>query len=234
LSNSTANPASFGAGDSPFSGITMKWGWFAALGILSIVAGFLALLDVVAFTIISVIFIGAMLLVSGIFQVVHAFATKTWRHFGINVVLGVLYVVGGLLIMREPVRGSLVITIFLLAALVVGGIMRIVIALRHRELRYWWLMAINSQYRMDTHYSERREGRPSGCPSSRGVAGGLLQASAAVARCHSSSRGCVTGRPSRARNCLRSQHKIRGSSSFPCRISGAGCARARQSSCVRP
>jgi uncharacterized membrane protein HdeD (DUF308 family) len=142
LSNSTANPASFGAGDSPFSGITMKWGWFAALGILSIVAGFLALLDVVAFTIISVIFIGAMLLVSGIFQVVHAFATKTWRHFGINVVLGVLYVVGGLLIMREPVRGSLVITIFLLAALVVGGIMRIVIALRHRELRYWWLMAI--------------------------------------------------------------------------------------------
>jgi uncharacterized membrane protein HdeD (DUF308 family) len=142
MSNSTANPASFGAGDSPFASITLKWGWFVALGILSIVAGFLALLDVVAFTIVSVIFIGAMLLVSGIFQVVHAFATKTWSHFGINVVLGVLYVVGGLLIMREPVRGSLVITIFLLAALVVGGIMRIVIALRHRELRYWWLMAI--------------------------------------------------------------------------------------------
>jgi len=142
LSNSTANPAGFGAGASPFFVITMKWGWFVALGIFSIVAGFLALLDVVAFTIVSVIFIGAMLLVSGIFQVIHAFATKTWSQFGINVLLGVLYVVGGLLIMQEPVRGSVVITIFLLAAIVVGGIMRIVIALRHRELRYWWLMAI--------------------------------------------------------------------------------------------
>jgi uncharacterized membrane protein HdeD (DUF308 family) len=142
LSNSTANPPGFSAGDSPFFGITVKWGWFVALGIFSIVAGFLALLDVVTFTIVSVIFIGAMLLVSGIFQIIHAFATRTWSQFGINVLLGVLYVVGGLLIMREPVRGSLVITIFLLAALVVGGIMRIVIALRHRELRYWWLMAI--------------------------------------------------------------------------------------------
>ncbi len=45
--------------------------------------------------------------------------------------------------MQEPVRGSVVITLLLLVALVVCGVMRIVIALRHRELRLWWLMAIS-------------------------------------------------------------------------------------------
>lgn len=135
----TADAARAGLGYSRISG---RWGWFVALGVLSIVAGFVAFTDVIAFTLISVIFIGAALLVSGGFQIVHAFATKSWSQFGINVALGLLYVVGGLLIMQEPVEGSMIITLFLLIALVIGGVLRIVIALRHRELRLWWLMAI--------------------------------------------------------------------------------------------
>jgi uncharacterized membrane protein HdeD (DUF308 family) len=51
-------------------------------------------------------------------------------------------VIGGLLIMDEPAQGSLIITLLLLMALTVSGIVRIVIALRHRELKYWWLMAL--------------------------------------------------------------------------------------------
>jgi uncharacterized membrane protein HdeD (DUF308 family) len=52
---------------------------------------------------------------------------------------GALYIAGGLLMMREPVHGSIIITIFLLAAVSVSGILRIVIALRHREIKRWWL-----------------------------------------------------------------------------------------------
>jgi uncharacterized membrane protein HdeD (DUF308 family) len=48
----------------------------------------------------------------------------------------------GVLIMQEPVQGSFVITLLLLVALVVSGVFRIVIALRHREMKYWWLMAL--------------------------------------------------------------------------------------------
>ena len=84
--------------------------------------GFFALTDVVAFTLVSVIFIGAMLLVSGVFQIIHAFATKTWGQFGLSVAMGLLYIAGGLLIMQEPVQGSFVITLLLLVALVVSGI----------------------------------------------------------------------------------------------------------------
>ena len=41
-----------------------------------------------------------------------------------------------------PVTGSAVITLFLLAALVVGGATRIVIALQHRDLPLWWVLAV--------------------------------------------------------------------------------------------
>ncbi len=126
----------------PISRVANKWGWFVALGVLSILAGMFALTDVVAFTLVSVIFIGAMLLVSGVFQVIHSFATKTWGQFGLSLLMGLLYIAGGFLIMQEPVQGSFIITLMLLIALVVSGVFRIVIALRHREMKYWWLMAL--------------------------------------------------------------------------------------------
>ncbi len=127
---------------SPIARISGKWGWFVGLGVLSILAGMFALTDVVAFTLVSVIFIGAALLVSGVFHVAHAFATKTWGQFGLSVALGLIYIVGGLLIMDEPVQGSFVITLLLLVGLVVSGVVRVIIALRHREMRYWWVMAL--------------------------------------------------------------------------------------------
>ncbi len=132
--SASASPAHTGLAG-PLHRITGKWGWFVALGVLSILAGLFALTDVVAFTLVSTIFIGAMLLVSGIFQIIHAFATKTWGQFALTVLLGLLYVAGGLLIMDEPVQGSFVITLMLLIALVVSGIVRIVIALRPRAGR---------------------------------------------------------------------------------------------------
>src|ERR1700747_24337 len=117
--------------------VASKLGWFIALGIVMIAAGIFALGDVVAFTLVSAIFIGAMMLVGGVFQIVQAFMTKAWSAFLLNVFVGILYVVGGFLIMQEPVQGSIILTLFLLAAILVGGITRIMIGLRHRELSGW-------------------------------------------------------------------------------------------------
>jgi uncharacterized membrane protein HdeD (DUF308 family) len=83
-----------------------------------------------------------MLVVGGAFQVIHAFMTRDWAAFAFNLLAGIVYVIGGLLIMEEPVGGSIVITILLGAGLIVGGILRSVIALRHRELGGWWLLLL--------------------------------------------------------------------------------------------
>ena len=137
MSASETGPQRHGLG---YTQLASRWGWFLALGVVLILAGVFALGDVVAVTLASVIFIGAALLVGGIFQIIHAFATKQWSAFLFALLCGVLYVVGGVLIMQEPVQGSLVITLFLVAALVVGGVLRIVIALRHRDLSGWLLL----------------------------------------------------------------------------------------------
>jgi uncharacterized membrane protein HdeD (DUF308 family) len=125
-----------------YSGVASKWGWFVALGLILMLMGIFALGDVVAFTLVSVIFIGAMLIVGGIFQIIHAFMTRAWRGFALNVIMGVMYAIGGVLIMDEPLRGSVILTLFVLAALLVGGVMRMVIAFRHWELTGWWLMLL--------------------------------------------------------------------------------------------
>lgn len=119
-----------------------KWGWFVALGIVMIFAGVCALGDTVLVTLLSVIFIGAVMVVSGIFQIIHAFANKGWGAFLFALACGALYVVGGFLIMREPVRGSILLTILLLFALAISGILRIAMAVRHRDVRGWWLLLL--------------------------------------------------------------------------------------------
>ena len=88
-----------------------RWGWFVALGILMILLGAFAWYDIVGLTFAGTIFIGAALLVGGVLQVVHAFMDRSWGGFLLQVAAGILYCIGGLLIMREPVAGSVVITL---------------------------------------------------------------------------------------------------------------------------
>ncbi|HUC18329.1 MAG TPA: HdeD family acid-resistance protein [Acetobacteraceae bacterium] len=119
-----------------------KWGWFVALGIALIVLGVIAWIDVVAVTLAGTIFVGAMLLVGGVFQIIHGFMMRGWQSLLLSLLCGAFSIIAGLLIMSEPLKGALVLTILVVAALVVGGIIRIVIGFRHREMPSWgWLVA---------------------------------------------------------------------------------------------
>lgn len=123
--------------------LSMKWGWFVVLGIALIALGIVAWLNVGIVTIAGTIVIGASLLVGGAFQIIHASMTKQWRGFVLGLFCGVLYLVGGLLIMNEPVQGALVLTLLAAAALIVSGVVRIVLALQHRTMRAWVLVLLS-------------------------------------------------------------------------------------------
>jgi uncharacterized membrane protein HdeD (DUF308 family) len=122
------------------AGAAHRWGWFIALGVLLIVLGIFAWIEVVAVTLAGVILLGAAMLVGGVFQIIHAFAVRGWSGFLLHVLMGVLYIIGGFLIMAEPVQGAVVVTVFLAVCLAIAGIMRMVLAVQHRELTGWWLM----------------------------------------------------------------------------------------------
>lgn len=119
-----------------------RWGWFAALGILMLVAGFIALISVVLATVVSVIIVGAMMIVSGIFEIIHGFQMRRWSRAVLWIVIGALYVVAGLLAVWNPLLASVALTLLIGLFLIVAGVMRVVLAMQMRSASPWgWVLA---------------------------------------------------------------------------------------------
>lgn len=123
------------------SAIRANWGWFVALGIAFVVLGFIALAHVLASTVVTVLYVGALILVGGVVQVIHAFRVQGWGRFFYWLLAGLLYVVAGGLIMYNPLLGAGVITLLIGVALAVEGIFRIAAGLGSRPGSGWgWIV----------------------------------------------------------------------------------------------
>lgn len=123
-------------------------GWFVALGLLFIVLGVVALLDVVAATIVSTIVIGFLVIVAGVGQIAHAVAHRGHAGPGIwlSALIGALYIVGGFIILEEPIAGSVILTAVLAFCLVFAGIARIAFAAGHRHIGGWWAIVFSGLF----------------------------------------------------------------------------------------
>src|ERR1700730_3463882 len=114
-----------------------KSGWIVALGIVYVIAGFVALGSVVFATVVTVFMVGIMMLIAGAAQVINAFQIKTWGKFLLWLLLGVLYIVAGFVTFENPLLAAALLTLLLGASLVASGIMRIILAFGMREETPW-------------------------------------------------------------------------------------------------
>ncbi|MBS0432588.1 MAG: DUF308 domain-containing protein [Proteobacteria bacterium] len=114
------------------------WGWYLALGILLILTGLLALYDSFAASIISILFLGAAILVAGIFQIAAAFGARGAGHILFLLLLGILDVVVGWMLIQHPGIGALTVTLVLAIWLVFSGAFRFVSAFAYRFPQYGW------------------------------------------------------------------------------------------------
>ncbi len=112
-----------------------KWGWFLALGVLLLVLGLLAFLNVFLATVASVLYIGAMMLVGGAVQLVHAFQAKGWSQAIYWGVSGLLYMLAGFLAFWNPALMAALFTLFMAGALLVAGAARIWVGYRMRPMK---------------------------------------------------------------------------------------------------
>ncbi len=133
-------PHSLGSG---LHALSAKWGWIFALGVLFLVSGFVALGSVVTATVASVLVVGWMMIIAGIGEIIHAFAVKTWGRLALWLALGVLYVLGGVSIFINPLLAAGILTLFLGAALVASGILRIVLAFQMKVGTPWIAVALS-------------------------------------------------------------------------------------------
>ena len=114
-----------------------KWGWIVALGVVYVIAGVIALGSVVMATIASVWLVGIMMLLAGVFEVIHSFQIKTWGRFLFWLALGVLYIIAGFVAFDNPLLTAVWLTLILGAALVASGIMRIFLAFNMKHGTPW-------------------------------------------------------------------------------------------------
>ncbi|MCM0083662.1 HdeD family acid-resistance protein [Geomonas sp. Red32] len=112
-------------------------GWLAISGILFFLFGIIGFFMAAAMTVASVIFFGALAIAGGIIQLVQSFSYHGQRYVIGGALLGVLYVIAGILIVSNPVAASLSLTLFLAGALIALGAVRIGFWLQHRSHRYW-------------------------------------------------------------------------------------------------
>lgn len=118
-----------------------NWGWFVALGVLSVIAGLLALGNLMLGTVASVLFIGAMMAVTGIAHIVHAFQVRAWGAFLVWLLTGILYTAAALMIAYNPVLGATVFTLFVGVILIASGVMRIIVSFSMRQEPGWvWML----------------------------------------------------------------------------------------------
>ena len=118
-----------------------KWGWIVALGVTYAIAGFIALGSVLMATVATVYFVGIMMVVSGIAEVVNAFQVKTWGKFLLWALLGVLYIIAGFVTFENPLLAAAVLTLILGSVLIVSGIMRIILGFSMKHGMPWiWVV----------------------------------------------------------------------------------------------
>ena len=114
-----------------------KWGWIVALGVVYLLAGFIALGSVVMATVASVLVVGVMMIIAGVAEVFSAFQIKTWGKFLLWVLLGVLYIIAGFVTFENPLLAAALLTLILGASLVASGIMRIILAFSMKRETPW-------------------------------------------------------------------------------------------------
>jgi uncharacterized membrane protein HdeD (DUF308 family) len=118
-----------------------NWGWILALGIILIVVGTIAVAMPFVASLASAVAFGVLLLMGGIAQLVGVFWTRDWSGFFLSLLMGVLYLVLGVLFLRDPGDALLAMTLLLACVLMVSGLFRIIGSLMYQFPFWGWTLA---------------------------------------------------------------------------------------------
>ncbi|SMG66388.1 conserved hypothetical protein, membrane [methanotrophic bacterial endosymbiont of Bathymodiolus sp.] len=120
-----------------------KWGWLLALGIAFILLGTIGLGMTFALTMVSMLFFGFLMLFGGVFQLVQALGCRGWKSIVLHVLVAIAYLIGGVIIVSNPLLASEIITMMIAAIFMAMGIMRVTMAIQLKEVKGWWISLIS-------------------------------------------------------------------------------------------
>lgn len=121
--------------------VRRSWGWFLALGIALMALGALCIAKSQVATSFSILALGWILIISGVFWLVNAFIAGDWSLFFLYLLDALIRLGVGYLLVSHPNAGVEGVTMLLAVLFLLGGLYRTVGASVIR-FPYWWLTVL--------------------------------------------------------------------------------------------
>lgn len=118
----------------------IPWGWLFFWGMALVVLGVIAISLSTVTTIISVVFLGALILIAGIVTIIDTFKFwgQRWGGFFIYLIMGILYLIVGISLISKPVMSAISLTLLLAIFFIVLGVFRIIFSLSSQLPNWGW------------------------------------------------------------------------------------------------
>jgi uncharacterized membrane protein HdeD (DUF308 family) len=115
--------------------------WYLVQSVLMVLAGLLALIFPAVSSVVVVFYLGWLLIFSGVLQAISLIDARHVPNFWIQLLSAALFVVVGLLFLRNPGAGLLSLTLLLIVLFMVEGFSKVIFALTIRPFPNWgWVL----------------------------------------------------------------------------------------------
>jgi uncharacterized membrane protein HdeD (DUF308 family) len=119
----------------------LRSAWLVFIGVIIGACGIFALIAPVVSTLAMSMVIAITAIIAGIAQILQAFRSKGWGGMLLSLVLGILYLAGGVVFLIWPFAGAKFLTLILSWTLVTVGITEIITSLYNRPDKGWaWML----------------------------------------------------------------------------------------------
>jgi uncharacterized membrane protein HdeD (DUF308 family) len=119
-----------------------RW-WLHAVGILLIAAGLSALALSLLASLAMEAVVGWAFVIAGLSQLLYAFGAKGWGGFAWQILIGAIFLLGGLTLLTNPVAGLISLTLVIIATFIASGVLKILIGFRLRPMNGWgWFVVL--------------------------------------------------------------------------------------------
>lgn len=120
---------------------TGKSGTAIAIGVVLVILGLIAIARPVYATIASTLVFGWLFVFAGIAQIVYAFGSRLSGQLVWKLLLGILYLVAGIIVLSNVFSGAIALTLILGITIFVQSVIQVILAFALRPARNWgWVL----------------------------------------------------------------------------------------------
>ena len=119
--------------------VRRSWGWFLTFGILLTMLGILCVVKAQTATSFSILVLGWVLAISGIFWFISAFFAYNWHGFFLFLLNAIIRGAAGYLLITHPDTGVEAVTMLLAILFIVGGLYRAIASSIIQFPRWGWM-----------------------------------------------------------------------------------------------